>query len=152
MKQSRLKQSFIRSGVVAFGLLFLAVLALDVELSFLHVVGEQKRAYVLLGSSVGTLVVRSKARGMVLSLVFVLGVIALAVALSCLTVLDSHERAYTPLGIGTVCLLDGTVGARSPTQSLPCRMSRADGYWARGLWRKCAFGEMILTEKQRVIR
>jgi hypothetical protein len=48
---------------------------------------------------------------MVLSLVLVLGVIALAVGLSCLTVLDYHERASTPLGIGTVCLLDGTVGA-----------------------------------------
>src|SRR2546426_4875228 len=32
-----------------------------------------------------------------------------------------------------------------------CRISRADGSWARGLWRKCAFGEMILTEKQGVI-
>ncbi len=69
MKQSRLKQSVIRSGVVALGLLVLAVLALEVDLSFLHVVGEQKRAYVLLatglvclfGSGVGMFVAGSKA-------------------------------------------------------------------------------------------
>src|SRR5258708_25357365 len=119
MQHSRIKQSAIRSGVVALGLLVLAVLALEVEISFLCGVGEQKRAYVLLGtgvvclfgSSVGTLVARSKARGMVLSLVFILGVMALAVGLYFLTVLGFHERAYTPLGIGTVCLLGGAVGA-----------------------------------------
>ncbi len=119
MQHSRIKQSAIRSGVIAFGLLVLAVLALEVDISFLHVVGEQKRAYVLLGtglvclfgSIVGMLVARSKARGMVLSLVFVLGVMALAVGLYFLTTLGYHERAYTPLGIGTVCLLGGPVGA-----------------------------------------
>ncbi len=101
MQHSRIKQSAIRSGVIAFGLLVLAVLALEVDISFLHVVGEQKRAYVLLGtglvclfgSIVGMLVARSKARGMVLSLVFVLGVMALAVGLYFLTTLGYHERA-----------------------------------------------------------
>ena len=38
MQHSRLKQSAILSGVVALGLLVLAVLALEVEISFLHVV------------------------------------------------------------------------------------------------------------------
>ncbi len=119
MQHSCIKQSAIRSGVVALGLLVLAVLALEVDISFSHVVGEQKRAYVLLGtgmvclfgSIVGMLVARSNARGMVLSLVLVLGFMALAGGLYCLTVLDYHERAYTPLGIGTVCLLGGAVGA-----------------------------------------
>ncbi len=118
MKQTRM-QSLIVTAVVILGLLVLAVLALDVDLSFLHVVGEHKRAYVLLGtgvvcllgSSVGTLIARSKARGIMLSLVLVLGVIALAVGLYFLTVLDYHERAYTPLGIGTVFLLGCAVGA-----------------------------------------
>jgi len=82
MKQTRM-QSLIVTAVVILGLLVLAVLALDVDLSFLHVVGEHKRAYVLLGtgvvcllgSSVETLIARSKARGIMLSLVLVLGVI-----------------------------------------------------------------------------
>src|SRR6266478_8905891 len=52
MQHSRLKQSAIRSGVVALGLLVLAVLALDVEISFLHVVGEQKCTWVLPGTGV----------------------------------------------------------------------------------------------------
>jgi hypothetical protein len=68
-KHVMMKRSGIVSGVVAFGLLVLAVLALDVEISFLHVEGEQKRARVLpgtgvvclFGSSVGTLVARSPA-------------------------------------------------------------------------------------------
>jgi hypothetical protein len=119
MKHVMMKHSGIVSGIVAFGLLVLAMLALEVDFSFLNVVGEQKRAYVLLGtglvclfgSGVGTFVARSKAQGTVLSLVLVLGIIALAVGLYFLTVLGYHERAYTPLGIGTVCLFGGTVGA-----------------------------------------
>ncbi len=51
MKQTRM-QSLIVTAVVILGLLVLAVLALDVDLSFLHVVGEHKRAYVLLGTGV----------------------------------------------------------------------------------------------------
>jgi hypothetical protein len=118
MQHSRLKQSAILSGVVALGLLVLAVLALDVEISFLHVVREQKRTWVLPGtgvvclpgSSVGALVARSKAPGMVLSLVFVLGVMALVVGLYFLTVLGFHGRADLGPGVGTVCLMGGIVG------------------------------------------
>ena len=49
-KHVLLEHVVLCSGVVALGLLVLAVLALDVDISFLHVVGEQKRAYVLLGT------------------------------------------------------------------------------------------------------
>ena len=69
MKHVMMKHSGMVSGVVALGLLVLAVLALDVEISFLHVVGEQKRAWVLpgtgvvclMGGIVGTIVARSSA-------------------------------------------------------------------------------------------
>jgi hypothetical protein len=40
-----------------------------------------------------------------------LAVLALDVGLSFLHVVGEQKRAYTLLGIGTVCLLDGTVGA-----------------------------------------